>query len=260
MELANSADLDEAAKAEKEEALEDNKKKAKSYMGLTNETLAMLRLFTDALASAFTTTEVVQRLADMLDYNLDSLVGPKQTELKIQNREEYKFDPLGLLGDLVDVYLNLAHKPSFHLAIARDGRSYKPENFKKAGEILSGRGQKSSGEIQRWEALCVKILEAKMAEDEEEEDLGEVPEDFLDPLMATIMIDPVTLPVSRTVMDRSTIRQHLLSDPHDPYSRAPLKIEEVLDNPERKAEIMAWKQERKAAKLAQQGETMDTSL
>ena len=48
-----------------------------------------------------------------------------------------------------------------------------------------------------------------------------------DPLMFTIMRDPVTLPSSRVVIDRSTIKSHLLSDTKDPFNRAPLAIEDV---------------------------------
>ena len=42
------------------------------------------------------------------------------------------------------------------------------------------------------------------------------------------MEDPVILPASRQTIDRSTIRSHLLSDPNDPFNRAPLKIEDVV--------------------------------
>lgn len=41
------------------------------------------------------------------------------------------------------------------------------------------------------------------------------------------MEDPVILPASRISIDRSTIRSHLLSDPHDPFNRMPLKMEDV---------------------------------
>ena len=47
--------------------------------------------------------------------------------------------------------------------------------------------------------------------------------------MYTLMEDPVILPTSKTSIDRSTIRSHLLSDPNDPFNRAPLKIEDVVD-------------------------------
>ena len=50
----------------------------------------------------------------------------------------------------------------------------------------------------------------------------------VDALLYTIMKDPVTLPSSRAVVDRATIKSHLLSDSKDPFNRVPLKIEEVI--------------------------------
>ena len=46
--------------------------------------------------------------------------------------------------------------------------------------------------------------------------------------MFTVMRDPVILPISRTVIDRSTIKSHLLSDAKDPFNRTPLTIEDVI--------------------------------
>ena len=43
-----------------------------------------------------------------------------------------------------------------------------------------------------------------------------------DPILDHIMRDPVTLPSSKTVIDRGTIMRHLLSDPHDPFNRCRL--------------------------------------
>jgi len=254
--------LADDVKKEKEEALEAAKGKAKSYMQLTTETLSMLKLFTDALADSFTKSEVVQRLADMLDYNLDALVGPKQRDLKVENKAEYNFNPLALVSDIFDVYLNLSGKDNFQLAVARDGRSYKPSNFAQAANLMARHATKSPDEIERWNRMCESIARVKEAEDVEEDDLGEIPDEFLDPLMATLMQDPVRLPVSKAIMDRSTIRQHLLSDPHDPYSRAPLKIEDVIPDVEMKSKIEAFKLERKREKdanAANAGDAMDTT-
>ena len=41
---------------------------------------------------------------------------------------------------------------------------------------------------------------------------AEAPDEFLDPLLSTLMRDPVRLPTSGNVVDRSTISQHLLND------------------------------------------------
>jgi ubiquitin conjugation factor E4 B len=46
--------------------------------------------------------------------------------------------------------------------------------------------------------------------------------------MFTVMKDPVRLPSSRTILDRATIKSHLLSDAKDPFNRVPLVIEDVI--------------------------------
>lgn len=258
-----AASMDETVRKEKEEELQGAKDKAKSYMQLTTESIETLKLFTRALANAFTAPEVVQRLADMLDYNLEALVGPKSSNLRVDNPEQYRFRPAMLLSELMEIYLNLGAKRSFHFAVARDGRSYKPANFDKAARIGKEKANKPESDIQRWLKLASKIAEAKAEEDEEEEDLGEIPDEWTDPLMATLMQDPVILPLSKQVIDRSTIRQHLLSDPHDPFNRSPLRIEDVVPDVEMKAKIEAWKAEKKAARANKStdggAEGMDTA-
>ena len=293
LELRNEAamaELTDEHKKEKQDLLEDYKGRAKSYMQLTTETMEMLILFSESLATSFTMPEIVTRLADMLDYNLETMVspltqishawtrmkltplqvGPKSSNLKVENmQQEYRFDPKGLLSDIMTVYCNLSAKPNFISAIARDARSYKPANFERAAQIMNKNVLKSPEQMRTWNELAAAVAEAKAAEDAEEEDLGEIPDEFEDPLMAILMRDPVTLPSSRQVVDRSTVRSHLLSDPTDPFNRVPLKIEEVLPNDELRERIEAWIAERKAAKASQraasaepsvgEGEGMDTS-
>ena len=78
------------------------------------------------------------------------------------------------------------------------------------------------------------------AQGDETED---IPDDFLDPIQCTLMRDPVTLPDSGVVLDRSTIKRHLLCDPSDPFSRAALTIDQVTPNKELKDRISSWAQE-----------------
>lgn len=253
----------------KEEELVTAEGQAQSYMQLTNETISMMRLFTSTLSNSFTMAEIVDRVAAMVDYTLDTLVGPKSTNLKVDDPTKYKFAPRTLLSEFIDIYLNLSVSDAFVLAVARDGRSYKPANFENASRILQRFNLKSSEDLARWERLKERFREAKEADDQAEEDLGEIPDEYLDPLMATLMEDPVILPLSRVTLDRSTIRSHLLSDPHDPFNRSPLKIGDVIADTETKAKIDAFKQEkrekaraaREAAEGGAQGDTeaMDTS-
>ena len=220
--------MSQEERTETEEKLQQAKDRAKSYMQLTNETVEMLRRFTEALADAFTMPEIVQRLADMLDYNLDAMVPPKSSSLKVDNLHEYNFNPKSLLSVIVDVYLNLMNKDNFVLAVARDGRSYKPQNFEAASSICKKFVLKSPEEMKKWDVLVARIAKVRAEDEAADADLGDIPEEFLDPLMYTLMEDPVLLPKSRQIIDRSTIRSHLLSDPNDPFNRQPLSIEEVL--------------------------------
>jgi Kip1 ubiquitination-promoting complex protein 1 len=68
----------------------------------------------------------------------------------------------------------------------------------------------------------------------------EPPDAFLDPIMQTIMDDPVLLPNSGITVDRSTIERHLLSSQTDPFSRAPLSMEELKPDEPLKLRIDAW--------------------
>jgi ubiquitin conjugation factor E4 B len=265
-ELKNSPeDMDQAVRQEKEEKLSAAQGKAKSYMQLTNETVAMLKLFTEALADSFTKKEVVVRLAHMLDYNLEALVGPKKSSLKVDNPEEYGWNPRQMLAELTDVYLNLQNKQSFIEAVATDGRSYRADYWMEAHKIMSKFYLKDHEQLRQWEAMARNISAAKEAADEEEADLGEYPDEYTDPLLATLMEDPVILPISKQVVDRSTIQSHLLSDPHDPFNRTPLKIEDVIPNDSLRDEVRAWKADLLAKKRAERaaattgGEAMDTS-
>ena len=48
------------------------------------------------------------------------------------------------------------------------------------------------------------------AQQEEEELLADAPDEFLDPIMGTLMKDPVLLPTSGNIVDRAIISRHIL--------------------------------------------------
>ncbi|OCH84192.1 ubiquitin conjugation factor E4 [Obba rivulosa] len=228
---------------EREQTLRGLERHASGYTQLCNSTVSLLKLFTAETPEPFMAPEIVDRLAAMLDYNLDALVGPRCQELKVANPEKYKFNPKQLLSDILQVYLNLGVHGEFARAVAADGRSYRKELFERAAAIAQRRSLKSPQEIERLLLFVTKVEETK-ATLEAEEDLGEIPDEFLDPLMFTLMRDPVILPSSRAVLDRSTIKSHLLSDSTDPFNRMPLTLDDVTPNVELKERIDAFLAER----------------
>ncbi|KAI1644838.1 ubiquitin conjugation factor E4 [Daldinia loculata] len=240
--------------------LETAEQQCQSWMQLVNDTMGMMKLFTAALRDAFTMPEIVTRLAGMLNYNLESLVGPKRGNLKVQDARKYHFDPKTLLSDFIDIYINLSPKPTFIEAVAADGRSYKPDNFKEATRVMERSLHTAPEVISTWRSLVDKFAEAKQRLDQAELDLGEVPDEFEDPLMGDLMTDPVILP-SQNIVDRSTIVQQLLSNPLDPFTRKPMTIDDVTPANDLRARIEEWKAERIAAARARvsEGDAMDTT-
>ncbi|KAA8910425.1 ubiquitin elongating factor core-domain-containing protein [Sphaerosporella brunnea] len=251
LESSSAEFLTQEERETKQKALNKAEKDAQSYMQLGNETVIMLGLFTSTIADAFVQPEIVSRLAGMLDYNLEALVGPKCNSLRVRNPEKYRFNPRALLGEITGVYLNLAGKTAFIEAIARDGRSYKPKTFELAIGVLRKHHLKSAEDMHALAKLAAEVKTIKEREDEEEMELGDIPDEFMDPLMFTLMEDPVVLPTSKTSIDRQTIKAHLLSDATDPFNRSSLKIEDVMPDTELKARIDAWVTERKAAVRAE---------
>ena len=67
-----------------------------------------------------------------------------------------------------------------------------------------------------------------------------------------LMDDPVELPGSHTIMDRVTIKKHLMNDPCDPFNRAPLSIDQVIDRPDILEQIEEYKNEKLALKMSMQ--------
>lgn len=228
-----------------EEDLRTLENQATSFMQLANETVSMMKLFTTTLSESFTMPEIVYRLAGMLDFNLEILTGPKSKMLKVENAEKYFFNPKTLLPELVDIYLNLGSSPAFVEAVAADGRSYKPSTMATTANILRNKHLKDEKDVQAWEALSAKIAAAKEILDRAEVEYDDAPPEFEDPIMGILMTDPVILP-SRHTVDRSTITQHLLSDPKDPYTRQPMTIDDVVPDVELRERIERWKEEKRA--------------
>lgn len=95
-----------------------------------------------------------------------------------------------------------------------------------------------------------------LKESEEEVRSLDIPEDdipdrYLDAIMATLMRDPVRLP-SGHVVDRSTIVRQLAGhDKSDPFTRLPLTIDQVVPESELRAEIEEWMKEIRKPKSSQ---------
>ncbi|XP_029012650.1 ubiquitin conjugation factor E4 B isoform X2 [Betta splendens] len=226
--------------------LTQDERVSRSYLALATETVEMFHILTKQVQKPFLRPELGPRLAAMLNFNLQQLCGPKCRDLKVENPEKYGFEPKKLLDQLTDIYLQL-DCARFAKAIADDQRSYSRELFEEVISKMRKAGIKSSIAIEKFKLLSEKVEEIVAKNSQSEMDYSDAPDEFKDPLMDTLMTDPVMLP-SGNIMDRSIILRHLLNSPTDPFNRQPLTESMLESVPELKGRIHAWMREKQGGR------------
>lgn len=241
--------LSDEEKKEKKEHLQKLEGSAKGYNQLGNNNVKLLCLLTDdaVVRRIFLRPEMVSRVAEMLNYLLDRLCGKRCSDLKVLDPDKYKWKPRLLLRRIMQTYVHFIGEESFAIAIARDGRSYNADLFAKAIRIAKRKALLTAPEVQSFEEVADAAAKAYEEDNKEEEDLGEIPDEFQDPVMSTLMRDPVKLPTSGVIMDRSVISRILLSDKFDPFNRKLLTEDMLIEEVELKQKIQDFIKERRHA-------------
>jgi len=232
---------------EKEQQLRRTKKQVGTYLLLSNETINLTHLLSRDVGDHFLREELVERIANMLNYFLDKLAGPKAQDLQVEDPEKYNFKPNELLGKISDIYVHFSHCSNsaiveqFCKCVAGDERSYSEEVFENTVNKLKSENIRDEGRIKELKAFAVKVKKFASQKRDDEESLGDIPDEFLDPILNTLMTDPVILPTSGTTMDRAVISRHLLSVNTDPFNRQHLTVDMLQPNEELKKKIDTWR-------------------
>ena len=120
---------------------------------------------------------MVDRIAAMLNHFLKSLVGPNRKSFKVKNLNEFSFKPGEIVTDICKIYVNLKDCDTFLSSVSRDGRSYSPDLFNQASEVLLKVG---SGQL----VSDLKLVEKKVSHaastlKADEELFADAPDEFL---------------------------------------------------------------------------------
>lgn len=182
---------------------------AKFHNFMSTKTIQTIKMFTSEIRNIFCHDVLVDRIATMLNDFLLHLVGKKRRQFKVKNLEEVEFHPKEIVSNICDIYLNLGGEDGFCRAVCRDGRSYSAELFQQAKEVLS-LINRDFEMIESFTKLGEKIEEMYRLQQLEELNFDDAPDEYLDPIMSILMEDPVILPNSKKIVDRSTIARHLL--------------------------------------------------
>ncbi|KAK3001229.1 hypothetical protein RJ639_020356 [Escallonia herrerae] len=182
-------------------------------MKLAMEDVSLLAFTSEQITAPFLLPEMVERVASMLNYFLLQLVGPQRKSLSLKDPEKYEFRPKQLLKQIVNIYVHLARGDKeniFPAAITKDGRSYNEQLFSAAADVLNRIGE-DGRIIQEFMELGRKARDAASEAMDTEAALGEIPDEFLDP----IQTDPFN-------------RSHLTADMLIPDTELKAKIEDFI--------------------------------
>lgn len=223
---------------------------------LCNETLGMMAYLTSdsEIQTPFLLPELLPRLASMLLNVLVQLVGSKGLDIKVANPEAYNFRPKDMLRDVCSTIARFAPHAEFHDSVAASG-FFTPELLQKTISTIRRNRILGAEKLEALQSLVDSVQSVIASTAQEDKNLGQAPDEFLDPLLCTLMADPVCLP-SGQVIDRSTITQHLLNDPTDPFSRQPLTVDQLVPASDLKQRIDAWR-EQKVSDPSEESAPMD---
>lgn len=220
-------------------------------------------LATSALTHSFISAQFAQSTAHMLDYFITQIGGPIfQEKYSIEDPGKYKFHANQLLRDLLTIFLCCTqHKDglSFKNEVAADPRSFDPEIFRNIAKMARSSRILSSMESLTFEKVIEEmVILHKELNESHMLDTDDIPEEYLDAITSDLMKDPLLLPSGQHV-DRSSIQRHLYSQPTNPFTQTPLKIEECKECPDLKAKIQQWIQEQRQSKKSSDDHSSSSS-
>jgi len=209
----------------------------RSQMNLAHASIQMIGYMSQAYKEPFLSSDLVERVAEMINYYINKFNGPRVTSLKVKEPKKFGFRPKMLMREIIRIFLVFAEDPTFLKATASDERSYDSSVFAKAAANFERKEVLNASEMRKFRAVLGKLEGLAKEMKNEDELLSDAPQEFLDPIMSTIMKDPVMLPESKVVVDRPVIKRHLLNSTTDPFNRSKLEVADLIDMPDLKREI-----------------------
>ena len=243
--------LSEENKKFEESKFKEKDRIVKAEIKLFNSSLKFLISITNILQENFIKSGLIERLVNLLNYSLNIFVTSRGNDIHVKNLNEYEFNPKFILASILKVYSSFNDYKEFLEFIVKDEAYYKYDNFIKAKKIVEETEKIPIDRIsfEKFNNLINKLKSVEEEIKSKEINFDDAPSEFLDPITTLIMYDPVELPISKVIVDRKTIEQHLLSDQNDPFSKTKLTKEMLIPCNELKKRINEYIQKKKNEKM-----------
>ena len=249
---AEWAAMSDEARKEMDDKLHEAEGTARHSAGLCLETVHMVNYLTtdEVIQKPFLQKEILPRLVSMIFNVIYNMSGAKGLEFKVDNMESYNFKPKDMLREVCESLLHVCSSTSFQEAAVNDAFFKEGKPLSKAIAVITKHGLMSPTDIAQLSAFNRQVSALALDAADLDKLLEDAPEKYLDPLLLTLMEDPVLLTTSNNIVNRATIMTQLLNDPIDPFNRSPLSLADIKPCPELKQEIEEWIHERKRSRRA----------
>lgn len=209
--------------------IERYERSLKSHNYYLDSLLKFLQSFTKINRKLFLNKNVFFRLFSIINPVLNLLVGEQSHKVKLQNKEDYMFYPKEILRMVNLIIINILKGNN---TLIQSSGLHK-DLVEKAYEVIKTKFLMMEDQILDLYEI-INALPDKSGDNVADED---IPDEFLDPLTFTIMLNPVIMLTSKITIDRSTFNQIMLNDRIDPFSRLPLDNTKIVDDIELKKKI-----------------------
>ncbi len=134
------------------------------------------------------------------------------------------------------------------VSLVRSSDQFVLDHFIHVLDLLQSIESKSTVFIQQMKS-SIEILKSYYYENQKScIDIEQVPSEFLDPLLNTLMIDPVRLPCG-IVCDRYVILRHLMEHTTDPFTRQYLSEDMLEEDTDLRDKIAAFIKDQQQKKI-----------
>ena len=203
-----------------------------------NRLLAFIRLAMnmEPVRTLIHSQELNNRMAGSIIHTLSVLYIEGKTVLSMTGTQN------GLVSVVVNL-MNLIHQLKDDPILIEAMAEHQDYNYELMSDIFSflqmvtmqsGNEETSIQLMETISALDYYRIE-KEKKDLEKEEMIDDPDEFLDPLLSTVIEHPVVIPTSKPlVADKFTISEWLLTTPNDPFNKQPLTFDQVLEYNETK--------------------------
>lgn len=212
------------------------KKKINSY----NKLLIIFSLFfkniTKHYSNIILDNELKQCFMNILVMFINKMT-IEQSRYKIKDKSNITFKPLDTISLLKDIILNITynkHNETKFIELISEHELYKETGIIRLLSILNKKDIIKTLEYDRLNLLNMKITDYS-EQHKKKEDI-EIPDELCDPIMSTLIKNPIMLP-NDIVMDYEVISRHLLTSKTNPFNREELTIE-ILDDYNKKKDVI----------------------